>query len=279
MARQSRTFDPTARIGRADSAHALSQLDRMTNVARKSGRIATAAAGIALGREYGWQPPGGAWLLKEVHLLGEESLLGRRTSRDGSGGGAGPNSGEWDGRSNTAGVGAGRRGAALADAATRSHRQIPELSQAMKALARIQRSVESGSAGRAILDARRFATPKLVSNSHSTGRGLESREAKQPTLVGTGLPAHVRVARSIRGVTPPASVSRREFAQPSGNMRVSNYGSGLGGITINSSPTVVINAPAGGAVQHDVIGALRAHREELFDQLKRESARRERTQF
>jgi hypothetical protein len=32
-------------------------------------------------------------------------------------------------------------------------------------------------------------------------------------------------------------------------------------------------------VQQDVIGALRAHREELFDQLKRESARRERAQF
>ena len=52
------------------------------------------------------------------------------------------------------------------------------------------------------------------------------------------------------------------------------------GININSSPTVVINAGApGGNLQRDVISALRTHREELFDQLKRESARRERAQF
>ncbi len=78
---------------------------------------------------------------------------------------------------------------------------------------------------------------------------------------------------------PPPGVSQREFAPPSSDARVSNDGSGRAAITINSSPTVVINAAAGGAVQHDVIGALRAHREELFDQLKRESARRERAQF
>jgi hypothetical protein len=42
----------------------------------------------------------------------------------------------------------------------------------------------------------------------------------------------------------------------------------------------VINAgSAGGNVQQDVMGALRAYRAELFDQLKRESARRERAQF
>ena len=44
--------------------------------------------------------------------------------------------------------------------------------------------------------------------------------------------------------------------------------------------TLEINAPAaGGNVERDAIGALRAHREELFNQLKRESARRERAQF
>jgi hypothetical protein len=279
MARQSRTFDPTARTGRADSAHALSQLARMTNVARKNGRIAGAAAGIARAREYRLQLPAEASVLKDVRLFGEASLLGRRTPPDGSGGDSGGGL-SWDGRDrpgNTASAGTGgSRATALADTATRSHRPIPELSQAMKALARIERSVELGSAGR--FDARRYATPQLGSNSDSTGRGLESREAKEPSLE-TGILASVRVARSIRGVIPPASVSQREFAQPSGNMRVSNFGSGRGTITINSSPTVVINAPASGAVQHDVIGALRAHREELFDQLKRESARRERTQF
>ena len=278
MARKSRTLDPSTGTGRADSAHALSQLARVTNVARQSGRIARAAAGIARTREYRLQLPAAASVLKDSRLFGEASLHGRRTPPDGSVGGL-----SWEGidrRSKTTSARTGRsRATAMAEAATCSHRQIPELSQAMKVLARIERSVELGSAGRATLDARRYATPKLGSNSHSTGRGLESREAKGPSFAGTGILANVRVARSIRGVIPPASVSQREFAQPSGNMRVSNYGSGRGGITINSSPTVVINAPVGGAVQHDVIGALRAHREELFDQLRRESARRERTQF
>jgi hypothetical protein len=154
----------------------------------------------------------------------------------------------------------------LLEAATRSHRQIPELSQARTALSRIERSVE-------------YVTPKSDSTASSTRRPLKSLKPKVPSLAEKGILANVRIARSIRGVTPPSNVSRREFAQPSGNARVSSEGSARGGITINSSPTVVINGSGGGAVQHDVIGALRAHREELFDQLKRESARRERAQF
>ena len=91
--------------------------------------------------------------------------------------------------------------------------------------------------------------------------------------------ANLRIGSSVRGVMAPGNVSRRDFAQPSSNSRFSSDGGERAGITINSSPTVVINAAAGGALQQDVIGALRAHREELFDQLKRESARRERAQF
>src|SRR5260221_10322376 len=201
MARQSRTFDPRARTGGADSAHALSQLDRMTNVARNSGRIAQAAAGIARAREYRLQLPAEASVLKDARLFGEASLVGRGSPPDGSASGSGIGL-SWVGtnrRSKTTSVGAGRsRATAMAEAATRSHRQMPELSQAMKALARIERSVESGSAGRAILDARRYATPKLGSNSDSTGRGLESRGAKEPSFAERGLLANVRVARSIR---------------------------------------------------------------------------------
>ena len=166
----------------------------------------------------------------------------------------------------TASAGTGpHRATALVEATMRSHRQIPELSRAMKALSRIERSVES-------------AAPMSGSNSSPT-RALQSLGARVPSLAEKGVLANVRTTRSIRGVTPPSNVSRREFAQPSGNGRVSSEGSGRGEITINSSPTVVINGSGSGAVQHDVIGALRAHREELFDQLKRESARRERAQF
>jgi hypothetical protein len=256
MARQSRTINPKA-------TRALSHLERMTNVARKSGRIARAAASIALAKEYRWQVPADGVGLKDERLL-----VTRRTAGDGSGGGFGAEPGwnEAESRSMTASAGTRRhRATSLVEAATRSHRQIPELSQAMKELSRIERSVE-------------YVTPTSGSNTSPTHRGLGSLEAKVPSLSDKGIRANVRIARSIRGVTPPSNVSRREFAQPSGNTRVSSERSGRGGITVNSSPTVVING-SGGAVQHDVIGALRVHREELFDQLKRESARRERAQF
>jgi hypothetical protein len=119
----------------------------------------------------------------------------------------------------------------------------------------------------------------LASNSDASDRAQASRERIRTSFADAGVLAKVRVAPSIRGVVPLSGISQREFAPPTGDVRVSNDGGGRAPITINSSPTVVINAAAGGAVQHDVIGALRAHREELFDQLKRESARRERAQF
>jgi len=257
MARQSKTINPT-------TARALSHVERMTNVARRSDRIARAAASIALPEKYRWQVPTEAVGLKVERFFGE-----RRTAGDGSGGGSGAGPGRREAESQNIAASAGtrrHRATTMVEAATRSHRQIPELSQAMKALSRIERSVE-------------YMTPTPDLNTSSTRRPLESLEAKVPSLAEKGMLANVRIARSIGRVTPPSNVSRREFAQPSGNARVSSEGSGRGGITINSSPTVVINGSGSGAVPHDVIGALRAHREELFDQLKRESARRERAQF
>ncbi len=78
----------------------------------------------------------------------------------------------------------------------------------------------------------------------------------------------------------PASLSRPEFAEPMRGVYGQESRSRPAAITINSTPTVVINAgEAPGDVERQVIGALRAHREELFDQFKRESVRRERSQF
>ena len=277
MARQSRAINPTAGTRRADAAHALRQLDRVTSIARENGRVARAAASVARAREFRLQPSAVGSLLEHAQLLEDDSLVVRGTVRDGSAGGSAAGS-SWDSRPNIAGAESGRRRAAASvEASTRPHRQIPELSQAMKALARIDRAVESGSAGRAILEQRKYATPSAVSKSNTTGRA--HLEARQPSFAAAGKVANERIARSIRAAKLPASVSQREFAQPSGDMRGPNQAGGRGGITINSSPTVVINAPAGGAMQDDVIGALRAHREELFDELKRESARRERAQF
>jgi len=250
MARQSKTINPKG-------ASALSQLERMTNLARGSGRIARASASIDRAKTYRWQVP------LALGLKGESVRLGRGTADDGSRGGSGAGLGRHEAQNpNTT----RHRATALVEAATRSHRQIPELSHAMKALSRIEQSVE-------------YVVPTTGLKTNPTGRGLTRLDSNVPSFAEKGLLANGRIARSIRGVTPPSNVSRREFAQPSGNARVSSEGSGRGGITINSSPTVVINGSGGGAVQHDVISALRAHREELFDQLKRESARRERAQF
>jgi len=156
--------------------------------------------------------------------------------------------------------------------------RIPELSRAMDALSRVERSVELGNDRGAGSGARKSATI-LASDSGATNRIGAGQETRRRSFGDAGIVAKVRVAPSIRRMTPPPGVSQREYAQPSRGARVANDGSGRSAITINSSPTVVINAAAGGAAQHDVIGALRAHREELFDQLKRESARRERSQF
>jgi hypothetical protein len=277
MAKQSRPINSTAGTKRADAADALRQLDRVTSIVRESRRVARAAASVTRAREFRWQPSEGVSVLKQAQLVEGDSLVERGTARDGSDGrsAAGPSR---DSTINSASAKPGRRRAeALVEASTRSQRQIPELSQAMKALARIERAVESGSAGRAILDQRKYVTPSAVSRSNTTGR--VHLEARQPSAAAAGKLANVRIARSIRAATLPASVSRREFAQPSGDMRLPNQVGGRGGITINSSPTVVINGPASGAMQNDVIGALRAYREELFDEMKRESARRERAQF
>ena len=187
------------------------------------------------------------------------------------------------------------RTAAKVDAGVRWPRENRQLSFAEGALSRVERSLESGSAARAISTAGRRATESgLKSSSGFAERAHRAIEIGQTIIVAakespprsdagrvpSRFLASAGTASSIRAVIPRANLSKREFAQPSGNARGLNDNSVRTGITINSSPTVVINAPAaGGNFERDAIGALRAHREELFDQLKRESARRERAQF
>jgi hypothetical protein len=154
------------------------------------------------------------------------------------------------------------------------------LATAMAALIRAEHSALTGRAGRAISDANQRTMPPGVASTQLARRSRTGIEAGRAARAGTGFIAGARVPSSIRGLTPPSNVAQREFAEPSDNATGPNSGLERARITVNSSPTVVINAQAvSGDVQRDVIGALRAHREELFDQLKRESARRERAQF
>jgi hypothetical protein len=282
MARQSRTINSTARNGRPDSAHAFRNLERVANVARQNIRVTQAAANIALAGEYRWQLPADGSLSQDKHSFETGFLLQRRAASDVSRSGlaAASSRNQRDNRTKIAGAEAGwHRAAAMVDAGARLRRENSDLSRALRALLGAERSGGSASAGRAIADGRKYAELSLPSKTDPTSRARESLEGGRRSFGPPDLPASVRIAPSGRGVIPPANVSQREFARPSSHGRVSNAGKGRAGITINSSPTVVINAAAGGAVQDDLTGALRAHREELFDQLKREAARRERAQF
>ena len=279
MTRQSRTISASARAGGPKVAPALSRLERLSKVARESVRMARAAASIALPKTYRWQLPAKGSLLKDKQVFEARLSLRRETARDGSGTGSAGELGwsETDNLRTTARGGRGwNRATAKVNASARASRELPELSRAMNVLSRVERSVDLGKTSGATADSRKHATLMVATDARRRGRGDET---VRPSFADAGVLANVRVAPSIRGGVPPPGISQREFARPSSDVRVSNDGSGRAAITINSSPTVVINAAAGGAVQHDVIGALRAHREELFDQLKRESARRERAQF
>jgi hypothetical protein len=261
-------------------ANALRHLQRAASVAFANERIARAAASVAPTGGHRWELPAQGWLVKQNRVV-ETGSGNRGSAADGSERDyeARPSESGTDHRNVSARTrSAWQRAVAKVEAGARWSREIPELAQAMGALSRVERSVESGSAGRAISDAKKFGLSRLASSA-DPGRARERINATRPSPAGMKSLANVSVGRAIRGATFLPSVSQREFARPLSDGRASNDGSGRAGITINSSPTVVINAPAGSAVQHDVMGALRAHREELFDQLKRESARRERAQF
>jgi hypothetical protein len=233
---------------------------------------------MALAKEDRWQPDAPKSLSNDDHRSGAKFLFKQRTTERGSESGLG---GESDGRGRariTAESGWSRT-AAKVDVGARLQRQMLELSRAVNALSRAERSTESGSIERSISNGQKVASLTLPPNINLTGRARGSLEGSRRSPGAAAVAANFRIASSVRGVMAPGNVSRRDFAQPSSNSRFSSDGGGRTGITINSSPTVVINAPTGGALQQDVIGALRAHREELFDQLKRESARRERAQF
>lgn len=280
MARQSRTIKASARMGGSKSAQALSRLGRVSNVVREIVRMVRAGASIARSGDYRWQVPGRDSLWKDKQVFETGFCFRRTTARDGSGRGSGGERGwsETGDRTKTESGGSGRA-TAMVNAVARVSREVPKLSRAMNALSRVERSIELGKTVAATSDALKYATPMLASNTDAKSRARAGHETRRPSFADAGVLANVRVVPSIRGVMPPQSVSRRDFARPSSDVGISNDRSGRAAITINSSPTVVINAPAGGALQHDVIGALQAHREELFDQLKRESARRERAQF
>lgn len=269
MSRQPRT------VTGSDSARAFGVLERMAGIVRESNR--TAAAGRRL------RIP--------AHISFAKHSRGFET---GSGIGKGIVSGGSESRiedqpermsiarlfRNVAALARSMRAVTQAADGARNNKATRRLATVMAALIRAEHSALTARAGRAISSADQRAMLPVVASAQSARRSRIGFEAERAARAGTGFIASARVPSSIHGLTPPSSVLQREFAEPSGNATGPNSSLERARITINSSPTVVINAQAaGGDVQRDVIGALRAHREELFDQMKRESVRRERAQF
>ena len=176
---------------------------------------------------------------------GNEGATSMAQLRDSDGAIDGESRGRPGGQAN-----AWHRTTARADAGDRASREIRELSLAMDALSRIERSVELGSAAWAISTAGRRATRSGLNSSSEfterTHRAIEiaqamvaantesspslgakrvssrsggSLEAEREAFAGAGLLASARMASSIRGVMPPTNLSQREFAEPSGNAR------------------------------------------------------------
>lgn len=158
-----------------------------------------------------------------------------------------------------------RKNTAMVDSSAR-------LARATNATTAMRRATEQVNAVRAA-GASRDATV-----GGSLRRAQESLGASA-SFANTHLQTEVRVASPIRGMASVPNLAAREVVQPSNEHRRHGDRDSRQAITVNSSPTVVINAAVASSVRHDLIEALRAHREELFDQLRRESTRRERAQF
>jgi hypothetical protein len=229
---------------------AIARLDRAATITRDSMRFAHAAARLAQAR------------LREGHLHPASALSSDRA------GGIGGESRSFKGALN------------LKNERSWRNRFDPAqfFSRAMKAIPN-PASRESAKAVHTIETARRIA-PEVIERTGLSNRVRDGVAVKGPSHSHAALQANLRVASSAIA-TRLVNPSPHELIMPSTNdRRGSDSGGSLSAITINSSPTVVINATAAESnIRRDVIEALRTHREELFDQMKRVSARRERAQF
>jgi hypothetical protein len=285
------------RLGASSNrARAINQLDQMAGFGRQVNRIAKASTNLKTGAAYRWQLPTQVPLVQfervntPTNFDGSQSHSGEalnrnETNRERKAASAVQLSG-LHGHANAL-----RRAASMVDAGGRISKKSRELNSAIESWSPAEGSVESGERARVISNASRRAidvAKKVVvpniGSSQRLDRAVSSGSQKDvdgaaSRFAERGLSARARNA-SIRGASTLPNVSQRVFAEPAGRARGSNSGSMSTGITINSSPMVVINAPAsGGNTARDVISALRTYREELFDQMKRESTRRERVQF
>jgi hypothetical protein len=285
------------RVNRSSNrARAINQLDRIAGFGRQFNRIAKASARLTISTGRGWKIPAQASFAPLAPVNKQSNSDGSQSHSDQARNGNQMNQERKPANAaqlnrfhgHAKGL---QRAASMIDAGGRMSRKSRELTSVVESLSQVEGSVESGEAARAISNASRRAidvakkvvvpntgsSPRL--NGAASSRSQEGVDGAASRFAEKGASSRTQMA-SIRGANKLPNVSQRAFAEPSGRGRGSNSGSVRTGITINSSPTVVINAPAsGGNAARDVISALRTYREELFDQMKRESTRRERAQF
>ena len=171
---------------------------------------------------------------------------------------------------------------------------IRQLSLGMETLTRIGNSERRfGMGNDSIFSKQRLESgARFEQGSGASWSGLAGRATRMLDRVGgfsiggdegsgRSVGKYVAASRAARSsMVAPAGLSIPEFAEPMRGVYGQESRNAAGSITINSTPTVVINASEGsGDVERQVIAALRAHRDELFDQFKRESVRRERAEF
>ena len=147
MARQRSTSRPAATSAEANAARVLSQLDRMSKVARQSDRVSRTAARVALSGNHRLELPAQSLQLKDGQIVEAGAFVDRRTALGGSESDSGStsSSSEAGNRGKTSRVeSTWHRATAMVDVAC-SSRKIPELTHAMDALSRVERSIDSGS--------------------------------------------------------------------------------------------------------------------------------------
>jgi hypothetical protein len=97
---------------------------------------------------------------------------------------------------------------------------------------------------------------------------------KQPGF----LDAAAAIAAQPNKIAAPP-IKRMELAEPTKRQSRGSADTG-GGISIHSSPTVIINGGESRTdIERQVEAALRKHREKLFDELKQEAGRRDRAEY
>ena len=122
---------------------------------------------------------------------------------------------------------------------------------------------------------------RAIGAGSASTRGVEASGGSVLEMMkpGANRGARVALAQNLT-VAAPARLTSPKFLDPPVSRFDREAGGGHGALTFNSSPTVVVNSADGRIdVEREIVGALRAHREELFNSLRREAARRERAQF